>query len=138
MPPVISAAALYFAIVFAAGFGLGTLRVFVIAPALGEGAAVALELPVMLALSWLACRQVLLRIPVAPSPAPRLAMGGLAFALLMAAELVLSVAAFGRTVADHIAAYQTAPALLGLAGQIAFALFPLTQARRTPHRAAAR
>ncbi len=49
------AGVLYFGLVFALGFILGTLRVLVLEPRLGSTGAVLLELPVMLAASWLLC-----------------------------------------------------------------------------------
>ena len=55
MGRVLKAATAYFALVFAAGFVLGTLRTLWLAPALGPMLAVAAELPVMLGVSWLAC-----------------------------------------------------------------------------------
>lgn len=55
-------------------------------------------------------------------------MGGLAFALLMAAELALTLFVIGDSVADHFKAYRDAAPLLGLAGQIIFATFPLIRA----------
>ena len=80
----------YFGVVFAAGFGLGVLRVFFVTPRLGETVAVLFELPVILALSWLACRWLITRLDVSPRVAARLTMGGLAFAILMAAEFAIS------------------------------------------------
>lgn len=78
--PVLTAALAYSALVFAAGFALGTLRVLLLAPRLGEMAAVALELPVMLVLSWVAARAVLRRRPLPPGA---LGLGGQAlFALI--------------------------------------------------------
>jgi hypothetical protein len=50
------AGALYALIVFLIGFILGTIRVLLIVPRLGETAAVMLETPVMLAASWFVCR----------------------------------------------------------------------------------
>ena len=47
------------------------------------------------------------------------------FGLLMAAELAVSVLTFGRSLGDHLATYHTAAGLLGLAGQLVFAAFPL-------------
>jgi hypothetical protein len=43
----------------------------------------------------------------------------------MLAELGVSVFAFGRTPAEHLATYHSAGALLGLAAQIIFAAIPL-------------
>lgn len=118
------AALAYFAIAFAAGFALGTVRVLAVAPLFGELGAVALELPVMLAVSWLAAGWCVRRFTVPARAGPRLVMGGLAFALLMLAELGVSVFAFGRSPAEHLAKYRQASALVGLAAQVAFALFP--------------
>ena len=93
--PLVAAFA-YWAVVFAAGFILGTLRVFALAPLFGEVASVALEIPVMLAVSWIASRGICGRLNVPARLAPRFFMGGVAFALLITAELTLSVYAFGQ------------------------------------------
>jgi hypothetical protein len=125
MPSAIRAGALYFAIVFAAGFVLGALRVTVLMPLIGELPAVALELPVILFISWIACRRLIAQFSV-PAMAPhRAAMGALAFGLLMLAELALSVLVFDRSGAEYLAGLQSAPGLLGLAGQLVFASMPL-------------
>ena len=125
MPSAIKAGVLYFAIVFAAGFLLGTLRVLILLPLTGELAAVTLELPVVLAISWLACRQLISRFSV-PAMAPqRLVMGALAFGLLMLAEYSLSILVFNQPMAEYLTNLQATPGLLGLAGQIAFAFIPL-------------
>jgi hypothetical protein len=127
MPSAIKVGILYFAIVFAAGFLLGTFRVFVLLPLIGELAAVALELPIILIISWLVCRRLISRFSIPATASQRLAMGALAFCLLMLAEVGLSVLVFDRSGAEYLAHLQTAPGLLGLAGQIAFALLPLAQ-----------
>jgi hypothetical protein len=121
----------YFGIVFAAGFVLGTLRILVVAPAIGTTAAVLVELPVMLAISWIACRRMIRRFSVSDDWAVRLVMGAVAFALLMVAEWVLGIAAFGRTVAEQIAAYGTPDGMIGFVGQAIFAVFPLIQLSQT-------
>jgi len=123
----------YAALVFAAGFALGALRTLAIAPAAGEFAAVALELPLILALSWLACGAVLRRIAVAPGAGSRLLMGAAALAALLAAEAALSVFAFGRGLADWAAALARPAGALGLAGQALFALFPWLRLRLGNH-----
>lgn len=118
------AAMAYFALVFAAGVLLGTLRTLAVAPVLGEAGAVLLELPVMLAVCWASAGLVLRRITLGPGLYPRLAMGAIAFALLLAAELLLARVAFGRSLSAHLAQFATLPGALGLAGQLAFAAIP--------------
>jgi len=117
----------YFGVVFAAGFALGTLRVLVLAPRLGESASVLLELPIILAVSWVVCRRLVTRIAVPKAPSARLAMGGIALGALLVAEAGVSVLGFGRTLSAHLEQYRQLPALIGLAGQVAFALFPIIQ-----------
>lgn len=121
------AGAAYFTIVFVAGFMLGTLRVLLPAPRFGELVAVLLELPLMLAVSWIACGWVLRRFQVAPRIAPRLSMGAIAFGLLMLAEVTLWVGAFGASMSDYLDELTTPHGLVGLAGQLLFALMPLAR-----------
>lgn len=123
----VTAGALYFAVIFTLGFGLGTIRVLLIIPFLGELGAVLIELPVMLVASWIACGWVLRRLRVASTLWARLLMGGVAFTLLMMAEIGVSVFAFGRTPAEHLETYRSASALLGLSAQIVFAGMPLVR-----------
>ena len=125
MLSAIRAGFLYFVIVFAAGFVLGTFRVIVLVPLTGELAAVALELPITLVISWLVCRRLVVRFSVPALASHRSAMGAMAFCILMLAELGLSVLVFNRSGAEYLGHLQTAPGLLGLAGQIAFAFIPL-------------
>lgn len=115
----------YFAIVFAAGFVLGTIRTLLLAPRLGPFAAVLVELPVMLVIAWIACGWAVSRFAVGSSRVDRLVMGALALALLLAAELVLAVAVFDATVTGFLSAYATPAGATGLAGQMVFAAMPL-------------
>lgn len=123
------AATIYFALVFAAGFVLGTIRTIALAPYLGPALATILELPLMLLISWLACDWVVNRYAIAPHIKTRVSMGLIAFALLIAAETALGMLGFGRSLADQIAIYRETGPALGLAAQMAFALFPIVQAR---------
>lgn len=117
------AGAYYFQIVFAIGFGLGTLRTLVLAPRIGEASAVMVELPIMLAASWYVAGSLVARFRVARDQ--RLTMGFFAFTLLLLAEAVLSVVLFGRTISGHLAQYRTFAGAAGLAGQVLFALLPV-------------
>jgi hypothetical protein len=128
MPSAAIAGLAYFSIVFAVGFALGTLRVLVLIPTFGDPiAAIIVELPIILALSWMASRWLIVRFDVPISFNARLVMGGLAFTTLMIAELGVSVFGFGRTLSAHLEQYRQLPTLLGLVGQIAFAAFPVIQ-----------
>lgn len=120
----------YFAAVFALGFLMGVLRVLAAAPRLGELGALALELPVMLAASWLVCGWLMRRFNIGGRPGERWTMSAVALVLLLVAEPLGAMILFGRTPADLLASYRTTPALLGLASQVAFALFPLFRRRR--------
>jgi hypothetical protein len=126
---VCKAAAAYWAAIFALGFALGTARVLWLAPRLGETTAVCVELPLMLAASLFAARRLTRRYAVRGG-GPALAMGALAFALLMTAEAILAVGLFGQSLADWLAALAVMPGLLGLAGQLAFAVMPLAAGHR--------
>ncbi len=117
----------YFAAGFGFGFLLGTFRMLVVVPAVGEISAVMLEMPIILAISWFSSRWLIGRFSVPDRLAPRLVMGGLAFAVLMFAEAGLSILGFGRTLAEHLASYRQAASILGLLGQLAFASFPAVQ-----------
>ena len=119
---ILKPALTYFALVFAAAFLFGALRVTLIAPQMGPLAAVALEVPLILGLSWIIAGRVLGRWPITTREA--VAMGALAFALLMLAEFALAYTLFGQTPAAYAATFLTGPGALGLAGQIGFALFP--------------
>ena len=117
----------YFTLVFAAGFALGTARVLVLLPRVGETTAVLLELPLILTVSWFTCRWVIARLALSGDMRARLTMGGVAFALLMIAEAALGVIGFGRPLTEHLAQYLRPAAMLGLLGQLVFAAFPAVQ-----------
>lgn len=127
MPAALRAGSAYFAVMFALGFALGTVRVVLLAPRLGAMTATLIELPVMLAASWLVCRWAVARWRVPWRPGARLAMGALGFALLISAEVGLGILGFGRSVGEQFAAMLSPEGLAGLAGQLLFALFPLAR-----------
>lgn len=103
MKRILTAALAYFAAVFGAGFVLGTLRVLWIAPALGARLAELLELPVMLAVVVLAARWIVRRCALRAHAAPRLAMGLVALALMLAAEFTVGRWLRGVTLAAYVA-----------------------------------
>ena len=123
------AGALYAIIVFLIGFILGTIRVLLLAPRLGETTAVVLEAPFILTASWFVCRWCVDRLDVRRSVPARSLTGLVAFLLLMSAEVGMG-AVFGRSLVDQLAAYGSPAGAIGLAAQVIFALFPVIQVWR--------
>jgi len=110
--------------VFAVGFLFGTVRVLLVEPMLGATTAVAVEVPLMLGVSWLAAKAVLHRLPVERSPSPRLAMAAVALLVLVALESGLGLA-FGTSLQEQAEAYATVRGLFTAVGQLGFALIAL-------------
>lgn len=114
----------YFALVFGAGFILGTARVLLVAPKIGAVAATLIELPIMLALSWWVARVLMRRLRSPGRTSDPMLVGWVAFGLLMGVELILGVWGFGRTLPEQMQAWASSEGLLGLVGQLGFALMP--------------
>jgi hypothetical protein len=83
---ILKAGALYFALVFGAGFVLGTIRTLWIVPRLGTRMAELMETPIMLVMAILAARWTVRRLAVPLTPSRRLGMGFVALGLLLVAE----------------------------------------------------
>ena len=128
MTTALKAGTIYFAIIYLIGFMLGTMRVLLLAPRIGEMAAVLIETPIMLAASWIVSGSCTRRFGVLSEIQPRLVMGGVGFVLLMLGEVGVSMAAFGRSWEGTLAALLSPPGLIGLSAQVAFGLLPLLQA----------
>ncbi|WP_120077118.1 hypothetical protein [Aurantiacibacter odishensis] len=120
----------YFVTLFAAGFILGTLRVLLVVPQVGEVAAIAMELPVMLLIAWFACGWILSNFQLVRKPRDSLLMGAIALILLLLAEAVLAVTLFGSSLLEYFQSYSETGPMLGLAAQILSAGFPLIRTRR--------
>jgi hypothetical protein len=121
--PMLKPALLYFAITFAAGFILGTIRTLIVAPRLGEVAAVLIECPFMLLASFLVARWVLEHCAHDANASRRLLIGLLAFAMLMCAELLMAWV-FNRSPREYGASLLTTAGAIGLAAQSVFAIIP--------------
>jgi len=89
--------AVYFAIVFAAGFVFGIARVLWLVPRLGVRLAELTEVPLMLAVIFLAARWINRRFLTERDQSARLVVGVLAFAFLLLAELVFGMTLGGLT-----------------------------------------
>ena len=117
--------------VFTIGFAFGAIRVVLLVPRLGNTAAVLLEAPFMLAVSWKMSRWSAKNHGLLTDTSGALLMGAIAFAVLMFAELSTSVLCFDKTVWEYIASFWSVPGAIGFAAQLCFAGFPFLQARNT-------
>ncbi len=92
---VVRAAARYSALVFGIGFVLGTVRVLLVAPRLGERMAELIEAPIMVFVSWLVARWLTRRYTGTRRPVSSLAVGALALAFLLMLEVAVGSVLFG-------------------------------------------
>jgi len=126
-----SAGASYFATTFVVGFLFGTIRTLFLVPRVGDVAAVSIEAPLILGVSWVAAGICLRLFSVPKHLISRLSMGGIAFILLMLAEAGVSIELFGRSLSGFAKSLTTDAGMIGLASQIAFALIPALQNERS-------
>jgi hypothetical protein len=114
---VLKAGALYFAVVFAAGFVLGTVRTLWIVPRFGTREAELMEAPIMLAVSFLAARWVTRRLSLPRRAGTRLAVGCVGLALLLLAEFAFVLWVRGLLIPQYIASRDpvAGPVLCGAA-----------------------
>lgn len=117
------AGVIYFLMVFAAGFVLGTVRVLALVPRLGERTAELLEIPVMLGVSFLAARWVVRRYAV--ERGARLTVGLVALALLVAAEVGVVLGLRGETLGAYVAGRDPVAGAAYLVSLLLFAAMPL-------------
>ena len=114
---------------FGLGFVLGTVRVLLIVPFLGDGLAVVLELPLMLAACWWAAGWIVRRFQLRKRK-PAIAVGLIALAIVLLGEAAVGVGLMGLTPAGWLAEFAKPTPQLGLAAQLLAAAMPLLRARR--------
>jgi hypothetical protein len=100
---VLKAGVLYFALVFGAGFVLGTIRTLWVVPRLGTRTAELMEAPIMLVVSILAARWIVLHLAVPPTASARLGMGCIALLFLLVAEFGFMLRLRGLTIRQYLA-----------------------------------
>lgn len=128
---IAKAGVIYFALVFGAGFVLGTIRTLWIAPHVGTRIAELIEAPIMLVITIVAARWIVLRLAVPARRPARLAIGAIALGLLLFAEFGLVLWLRGISIKEYLATRDPVSGtvyylMLGL-----FGLMPLLVARRS-------
>jgi len=125
----IKAGIAYFALVFGAGFVLGSIRVPFLVPRLGERAAELVEMPFMFVVILVSARFIIRRFSLPANALPRLGAGSLALGLLVAAEVLLAVALQDRSLGEYVASRDPVSGMVYLAMLALYALMPLVLAR---------
>jgi hypothetical protein len=127
---ILKAGFLNFALVFGAGFVLGTVRVLWIVPRFGVRAAELMETPIMLAAVILSARWTVRRLALPPKPSLRLGVGLVALGLLLLAELTVVLWMRGLTIREYVANRDPVAGAVYVAMLLVFAAMPLFVARR--------
>lgn len=124
MTAVVSAI-VYFAVTYAAGFVFGTLRELMFVPYLGKPLATLIETPVMITVSVLSASWAVGRLPVPVTARQRATVGGVAFAILMLAEILSARLLFGQNFGQWIGHFTSADGAISLGAFGIFAVLPL-------------
>jgi hypothetical protein len=120
-----AAAALYFTAVYAAGFLLGSIRVYWLEPWLGKTFAVLCETPFLLTFIILAARWAPEKFGMAGDRGSLVAIGVGALLLQQVADLTVGIALRGLTPAEQLRNFKTpAGAIYGVL-LLLFAIMPL-------------
>ena len=126
---ILKAGVLYFALVFAAGFVLGTIRTLWMAPSFGTRTAELMEAPIMLVATILAARWVARLLSLPPTAATRLGVGFLALGFMLGAEFTVILLVRGLTIGEYLASRDPVAGTVYIVMLGIFAVMPLLVAR---------
>jgi len=130
---VVKAGALYFALVFGAGFVLGTIRTLWVVPRVGARTAELMEMPIMLAVTILAARWTVLRLSVPSMWYARLEMGCIALVLMLIAEFGFVLWIRGLSIKEYFATRDPVSGAAYYLLLMVFAIMPLLLGRISLH-----
>lgn len=122
---VLKAGVLYFALVFGAGFVLGTVRTLWLVPRVGTRRAELMETPIMLMVTILVARWMVLRFAVPAVAFARLGMGAIALILLLIAEFAFVLWLQGQTIREYFASRDPVAGTVYYVMLAVFAAMPL-------------
>ncbi len=127
---ILTAGLLYFALVFGAGFALGTIRTVWVIPRVGTRTAELMETPIMVAVTIVAARWTVLRLAVASVLSFRLGMGCIALVLMLVAEFGFVLWLRGLSIRAYLATRDPVSGAVYYVMLAVFAAMPLLVARR--------
>jgi len=127
---ILKAGALYFALVFGAGFVLGTVRTVWVVPRFGTRMAELMETPIMLVVTMVAARWIVRRLAVPSVPSSRLGMGFVALGLMLVAEFGFVLRLRGLSIREYLASRDPVSQTVYYLMLGMFAIMPFLIARR--------
>jgi hypothetical protein len=125
MKETLKAGVLYFVLVFAAGFVLGTIRTLWVVPRLGVRTAELMEAPIMFGVSVLAARWVVRHVGIPPLRSRRLALGCIALGLMLLVEFTLVLWIRGLTIRGYFETRDPVSGAVYFVTLGAFAVIPI-------------
>lgn len=131
MKLILKAGVLYFGVVFAVGFVLGTIRTLLVVPRLGVRTAELMECPLMLAASILAARWIVRRLRYPAEWSRRLASGAVALGLMLLVEFTFVLWIRGLRFRQYMASRDPISGAVYLLTLGAFAVIPVFVERTT-------
>jgi hypothetical protein len=126
----LKAGVLYFALVFAAGFALGPVRILWVVPRFGARMAELIETPIMLVVIIASARWIVRRLGVPSTTSSRLGMGCVALGLLLVAEFTLVLSLQGMSVSEYFASRDPVSGTVYYVTLMVFAAMPLLAGAR--------
>jgi len=127
---VLEASAVYFALVFAVGFVLGTIRTLWVVPRVGARKAELMEMPIILVVIIMAARWTVLRLAVPHMSSARFEMGCIALVLMLIAEFGFVLWIRGLSIKEYFATRDPVSGAAYYLLLIVFAIMPLFAARK--------
>jgi hypothetical protein len=127
---ILKAGLLYFALVFGAGFALGTVRVLWAVPQFGTRIAELIEAPFMLVITVVSAGWVVRRLAVPSIAYGRFAMGAIALGLMLTLEFTMVLWLRGLTMKEYFANRDPVSGTVYYILLMLFAVMPLFVARR--------
>jgi len=127
---ILKAGLCYFALVFGAGFVLGTIRVVFIVPRVGVRTAELMETPLMFVATLLAARWVVRRFSLPPRPMTRLGVGFVGLGVLLLLEFTVVLWIQGLTIGEYFESRDAVAGTVYIAMLGLFAIMPLLVTRK--------
>jgi hypothetical protein len=127
---ILKAGVLYFALVFGAGFVLGTIRTLWIVPRFGARTAELMETPIMFVITVLAAHWVARHLLLPPTLATRLGVGLVALGFLLVVEFTVVLWFRGLTIGEYIQRRDPVAGTVYIIMLGVFAVMPVLVARR--------